>query len=100
MNALGDLLKHLKRRAAIANAYHAIYALPAGKIVIDDLLGKSGLLEVSPAEDCRFYDGRRSMGLEILDAMRWSEGELVQLAKEQAAARVGGAVEQSEEAFT
>lgn len=83
MNAQDDnLLEALKRRVRVADAYAAIYALPHGKIVLDDLLRKSGLLEISPAEDSRFYDGRRSMGLEILQALRWTEGELVRLAKE------------------
>lgn len=83
MSMATDLFKALRRRARFTDAYAAIYRMPEGKIVIDDLLRKSGLLEVSPADDSRFFDGRRSMGLEILSAMRWSEGELVMLAQEQ-----------------
>lgn len=75
-------LGSLRRQAATAHAYQAVFDTPEGKTVIFDLLRAAGVLETSadPA-DSRFYDGRRSVGLHILDRLRWRESEMVQLAE-------------------
>ena len=92
MNALFKMIPALRRRAALSHAYHRVYDTPEGKMMIDDLLRKSGLLETAhepgDAATTSFRDGRRSMGLEILQALRWTEGELVKLAQEQTAERL------------
>lgn len=100
MRAAQSILAAFRRRGALASAYTTIYRMPEGKMMIDDLLRKSGLLETShvmgDAYTTAFRDGRRAMGLEILDAMRWTEGELVKLAQEQTAERINAASEQFE----
>lgn len=100
MRIANSLLTALRRRSALSGAYAEIYRTPEGKTVIDDLLRKSGLLETShvmgDAHTTAFRDGRRSMGLEILEAMRWTEGEMVRLAQEQTARSVASEQEQFE----
>lgn len=95
MMAAQSILAAFRRRGALASAYTTVYRMPEGKMIIDDLLRKAGLLEVSHVigdpSTTAFRDGRRSMGLEILDAMRWTEGELVKLAQEQTAERINAA---------
>lgn len=100
MRVAQTILAAFRRRSALASAYTTLYRMPEGKMVIDDLLRKAGLLEVSHVigdpSTTAFRDGRRSMGLEVLDAMRWTEGELVKLAQEQTAERLNAAAEQFE----
>lgn len=71
-----------RARARRAQAYAAVYASPEGKFMIEDLLRKGHILEAAPAEDSRFYEGRRSLALEILNELRWSESEMVHLAEQ------------------
>lgn len=103
MKLAQSILAAFRKRSALAAAYETIYHLPQGRMVIEDLLKKTGLLEVShvmgdPATTS-YRDGRRSIGLEIIDAMRWSEGKLIQLAKEQTSERASAAAEQIEESM-
>jgi hypothetical protein len=81
--AIGKALKGFQRRAAISQAYHAVYETPAGRTMIHDLMLKGGILETSAdASDSRFYEGRRSLALEICKELRWSESEMIALARE------------------
>jgi hypothetical protein len=80
---IGDTLKAFQRRASISQAYHAVYQTPAGQTVLHDLMRKGGVLETSvEANDSRFYEGRRSLALEICKELRWSESEMIALARE------------------
>lgn len=79
---LGQGLAAFRRRARRAQAYRAVYDSPEGKFVIDDLLRKAGIFETAPdPADSRFYEGRRSVALDILAELRWSESEMVALAE-------------------
>lgn len=78
----GDAFAAFRARTRRAQVYRTVYASPEGKIMIEDLLKKGGILEAAPAEDSRFYEGRRSLALEILNELRWSESEMVHLAEE------------------
>lgn len=71
-----------RHRARTSQAYRAVYEMPEGKFMIEDLLRKGGVLEAAPPEDSRFYEGRRSLALEILNELRWSESEMVHLAEQ------------------
>jgi hypothetical protein len=80
---IGKALKAFQSRAAISQAYHAVYDTPAGRTMIHDLMLKGGILETSiDASDSRFYEGRRSLALEICRELRWSESEMIALARE------------------
>lgn len=103
MKLAQSILAAFRKRSALAAAYETIYHLPQGRMVIEDLLKKSGILDVchvmgDPGTSA-FNNGRRSIGLEIMDAMRWSEGKLIQLAKEQTSERASAAAEQLEESM-
>lgn len=80
------------KRKELAHAYATTFNSPGGKIVLQDLLRKAGLLEVAhepgDAHTTAWRDGRRSMALEIIEALRWTEGELVALAQEQTAEQI------------
>jgi hypothetical protein len=74
-----------KKRAMLLHAYAQTFVhSPAGEIVLLDLLREGGILSVSyQAEDphqTSFNEGRRSMALTILERLRWTEGDLMQLA--------------------
>lgn len=78
----GQMSAAFRRRARTAQSYRATYDTPEGKFMIEDLLRKGGVLEAAPAEDSRFFEGRRSLALEILNELRWSESEMIQLAEQ------------------
>jgi hypothetical protein len=65
-------------------AYQAAFATDSGRIVLADLLRAAGLLAVchTPGDPCdtAFNDGRRSLGLHVVQQLRWSEAELLKLA--------------------
>ena len=71
---------------SIAMAYRQVYATSAGRLVIQDLLIESGVLKVGhdPADPqaVTWADGRRSLGLHIMERLRFSEAELMKLAQE------------------
>lgn len=76
----------LTKRQALAAAYQEIFATPAGKLVLNDLLREGGVLEVSyvPGDDAgtHFNDGKRALALHVLHRLRWAPGELATLAQE------------------
>ena len=82
----------LRRRARLGRAYHAVFGSPEGKLVLADLLGAAGMLETShmPGDSCgtAFQEGRRSLGLHVLDHLRWTETELLRLARERTSDRL------------
>lgn len=86
------VLTMAKRRMAIVGDYHAVYNSPEGERVIQDILRESGLLSVGHVAgdpgSSSFNDGKRAVGLAIIQRLRWSEGELVKLARLQTAAEL------------
>jgi hypothetical protein len=74
------------RKRRLAAAYRAVFGSPEGKLVLADLLRRGGILETShvPGDACStaFQEGRRAMALDIIAELRWSDGELVQLAQQ------------------
>jgi hypothetical protein len=81
--SITNALQGFRRRAAISHAYHNVYATPEGQTVLHDLMRRGGILETSPlSEDSRFYEGRRSLALEIVKELRWTEAEMIALARE------------------
>lgn len=52
-------------------------------MVLRDLLGAGGVLAVSHVQgdpyDTAFNDGKRALALHLLQRLRWSESELLQL---------------------
>lgn len=72
----------------LLRAYDGVFRdHPAGRIVLADLLGAGGLLTVGhiagDAQSAVYADGRRSLALHVLERLRWSEAELIQLAMRQ-----------------
>lgn len=79
-------LRHFRRALRIKAAYRETFESPAGTLVLRDLLRRAGALETSmePGDPgmTAFREGRRSLALDVLQQLRWSEGELAQLARE------------------
>lgn len=79
-------LSHTRRARGIADAYRRLYRTPDGKAVIDDILRDAGIFDVSTVRGdpymTHFNDGRRAVGLGVIEKMRWSEPELIALAEE------------------
>lgn len=92
MSMRDTLTQVFDKRKELAHAYATTFNSPGGKIVLQDLLRKAGILEVAhePGDPymTAWRDGRRSMALEIIEALRWTEGELVTLAQEQTAEQI------------
>jgi hypothetical protein len=75
-------LKMFEREGAIARAYSDVYATDPGRMVIEDIMRKAGILTVaSDPTDSRFYDGRRAVALEVLRMLRFTESEMIALAR-------------------
>lgn len=76
-----------KARLKLASAYQSVYASPDGAAVINDILREAGILSVSHVEGdpgtSAFNDGKRALALYVVQRLRWSEGELVALARAQ-----------------
>jgi hypothetical protein len=72
------------RQKAIRSAYHTVFDSPDGKLVLTDMLQAGGLLESSmvggDAHMTHYREGRRSMALDLIHKLRWTEGEVMQLA--------------------
>jgi hypothetical protein len=74
---------HLQKRLALADAYSQVFGLPAGQVVLRDLIREGGVLSVAAdPDDSRFYDGKRALALHVLDRLRWSASELQALGQE------------------
>lgn len=83
------VIKIAKQRMQIAGDYHTVYNMAEGERMIVDLLRESGVLSVSHVAgdpgSSAFNDGKRAMGLYLIQRLRWSEGQLVKLARIQTA---------------
>lgn len=77
---------HLQKRLEMANAYQQVFDGPQGQRVLRDIIAAGGYLneDIEPMSggDALYRCGRRSMVAHILNRLRWSEGELLQLGQE------------------
>ena len=92
MSRSSPALSFIKRLIRVNRSYQAVFDTREGGLVLRDLLVKGGVLETSftpgDPEATAFKEGRRSLALEIIEALRWSEGELVKLAQERTSDRL------------
>lgn len=81
------IVSFVRVKMKLASAYQAVYASPDGALVIADILREAGILSVAHVEGdpgtSAFNDGKRAMALHVVQRLRWSEGELVALARQQ-----------------
>jgi hypothetical protein len=77
-------------RAKIGDSYRRLFESPDGQFVLMDLLNRSGVLQTSMVAGephmTAYREGRRSIALEIIQLMQWSEMELVRLSMQRTAA--------------
>jgi len=77
--------KTIRRRAALMRAWRRLEEMPEGKLVLADLFATCGLLEpshtIGDAYETAFREGRRSIALHALERLRWTETELLALAR-------------------
>ena len=82
-----SLLKGLSRQRRLAHDYRHVFTSPEGERVLLDLMRRGGVLSVAHVEadshSTAYNDGKRALGFEILRLLRWSEAQLLELAKEQ-----------------
>jgi hypothetical protein len=87
MSLLDQAKTILSRQLALRAAYKTMWDHPQGHMVLTDLLRESGVLTVGHVQGdphaAIWHDGRRSAGLHIIHRLRWSEGEMMQLAMQQ-----------------
>lgn len=80
------LIAYAKSRLQIATAYQRVYESAEGRDVIHDILREGGVLSVAHVEGdpgtSQFNDGKRALAIFICERLRWSEPELVALARE------------------
>ena len=78
------MFEGLRRQLRLRAAYRDVFATPAGELVLHDLLRRAGILSTSVVlgspEATHVNEGRRQLALEILQQLRWSEGDLAKLA--------------------
>lgn len=83
------VIKIAKQRMQTAGDYHTVYNMAEGERMILDMLRESGVLSVAHVSGdpgtSAFNDGKRAMGLYLIGKLRWSEGQLVKLARMQTA---------------
>lgn len=88
--SLHDIIPGKRRR--LDALYRSLFSSPDGRVVLQDLLRNVGVLSVAhaPGDPCEtaFQDGRRSVGLELMQRLRWTEGELVQLSQERTSSQL------------
>lgn len=81
-------LNLLSRRRRVDRAVRELFASPDGRVVLVELLGITGVLATShvrgDSHDTAFNEGRRSVGLELMARLRWTEAELQMLSQERA----------------
>jgi hypothetical protein len=84
MPLLDRFKSSLDRLRRTRRAYQQVFGTPEGQIVLHDLLARCGVLETSVVHGdpyvTHFREGRRSVGLDLLHKLRWTEGDLHQLA--------------------
>jgi hypothetical protein len=78
---------HARAQGKICGAYNATYESPDGRAMILDMLREAGVLSVAQVAGdpgtSAFNEGKRALGLHILQRLRWSESEIVELARQQ-----------------
>jgi hypothetical protein len=88
----------LDRHRAVRQAYHAVFATTEGKIVLTNLLQVGGVLETSMVsgdpQATAYREGRRSMALDVIHKLRWTEGEMMQLALQRTGDQLAAQTEQ------
>ena len=74
-------------RVKMGERYRALFDSPAGREVLADLFARCGLMRTSMTMGephmTAFNEGRRSVGLDIIQLMSWSEMELLELGRQQ-----------------
>lgn len=97
LHSAGRRQTPLQKMIARGEAYARVYASPDGREVFDDLLREAGVLEVSTVAGdpymTHFNDGKKAIGLYIFAQMRWSAGELRELAAAQTQRQVEAVAE-------
>lgn len=70
-------------------AYRRLFESPDGQAVLADLMERAGMLSTSMVigdpHVTSYREGRRSLGLELLQLLQWGEMELVALARRRTA---------------
>lgn len=83
---LTDAIRRLRPRLAVNAAYRAVFESPEGDKVLRDLMQRGGLLETSVVEGdaglTHFKEGRRSLVLDIMSELRWTEADILKLARQ------------------
>lgn len=78
----------LRQRAQITGAWRAIERTPEGKRVIADLMRATGVLAEThvpgDSHESAHRAGARSIGLHVIDRLRWTETDLLRLAQARA----------------
>lgn len=87
MAAVKSVREAMRKKARLAQAYQSVWDSPDGKLVFNDLFGKAGLLTTREAPsdaDTRSYEaGQRSFGVHMIERLRWSEAQLLAMARRQ-----------------
>lgn len=73
----------VKRQVARTKLYKDVFNSPDGRLVLVDLMRRSGILEAvsGSSEDALRAEGRRSLVLEIMAELRFNENALLALAE-------------------
>jgi hypothetical protein len=86
MTTATAVMARWRRRLQINGAYHNLFTAGGdGGVVLRDLAREAGLFSISFDANpyaTAFNDGKRAMVLFILRELRWSEGDLMALARE------------------
>lgn len=86
LERLSPQVKALYARLQIKEKYIELYDSPLGEEVLRDWIRRTGVLSVSQRrtpEETAYYEGRRSMGLELLSLLRkGNEAEVLKIAME------------------
>ena len=87
----------LARLNGTRRAYHTVFDGAEGQIVLTDILRTAGMLQTSvvagDAQMTAFNEGKRAIGLHIINHLRWSETEVMQLALQRTAQQLHEAEE-------
>lgn len=95
---LPDRLRNaLARMGRAPRAYQDVFASPAGEIVLRDLARVTGVLEVGTVPGdaimSAFNDGRRAVFLHVARQLRWTEAQVLAMARQAADGAVADAME-------
>lgn len=87
-SVVDQIKRRMKFQAQLAHDYRDTFERnPSGAAVLRDILRACGVLTVieppADADERSFAAGKRAIGIGIINRLRWSEAELVRLAREQ-----------------